>query len=353
MDIKIGTQLLEEHIALESDHRIALCFAPDANFAYLLAQTVRQLDIFDLHHSAIVQLRRALGKKAPANLTIHEQPYPTDESAYDSVVILADKGREYSRAYVWRASQVLKQDGTLYIVGESQRGTKPLMGDAELVFHNVNTLIYKKRHRVGVSYKDDSVTYPADWEQPSPDQPRLVSYDLPDGAFEVYTQPGIFSWEALDDGTRYVLETFDLSKLPAGAKVLDMGCGTGIIGAWLAKQGADVTLVDDNLLAVDCAKRTLAHHQLNGRVLASDVFDNLAGEKYDLIISNPPFHKSFDVNTNVPHRLINQASEHLTANGRLIIVANVFLKYDTLAKENFKSVSIQDNERYKIIEARA
>lgn len=352
MDIKICTMLLEEYMALEPDHHVALCFAPDANFAYLLAQSVAKLDIFDLHHSEIARLRKAIGNKA-ANLTLYEQPYPEAQNAYDSVVMLADKGREYSRAYLWRASQVLKHDGTLYIAGESQRGTKPLMSDAEAIFHNSNTLIYKKRHRIGASYKGDTITYPTDWEQPSPDQARIVTYDLPDGDFEVYTQPGVFSWEKLDDGTRYLLETLDLSKLPAGAKVLDMGCGTGIIGAWLAKQGADVTLVDDNLLAVGCARQTLTHHNLDGRVMPSDVFSALQGEKFDLIVSNPPFHKSFDINTNVPHRLITQASDYLNANGRLIIVANVFLKYDTLAKENFKSVSIQDNERYKILEARA
>lgn len=352
MDIKICTLLLEEHMALEPDHHIALCFAPDVSFTYLLAQSVGKLDVFDLHHSAIARLRKGIGDKAP-NLTIYEHPYPDTENTYDGVIVLADKGREYSRAYLWRAAQILKQDGTLYIAGESQRGTKPLMSDAESIFHNSNTLIYKKRHRVGVSYKDEAVTYPADWEQPSPDQSRLMTYDLPDGDFEVYTQPGVFSWESLDDGTRYLLETLDLSKIPAGAKVLDMGCGTGVIGAWLAKHGADVTLVDDNLLAVESAKKTLAHHGLAGKVVPSDVFSSLAGEKYDLILSNPPFHKSFDVNTNVPHRLITQASDYLTANGRLIIVANVFLKYDTLAKENFKSVSIQHNERYKIIEARA
>jgi 16S rRNA (guanine1207-N2)-methyltransferase len=352
VDIKICTTLLEEHMTLEPNHHIALCFAPDASFAYLLAQSVEKLDIFDLHHSEIARLRKALGNKAP-NLTLYEQPYPEAPDLYDSMVVLADKGREYSRAYLWRASHVLKQDGALYIAGESQRGTKPLMSDAEAIFHNSNTLIYKKRHRVGISYKEDVITYPADWEHPSPDQARLVTYDLPDGEFDVYTQPGVFSWEALDDGTRYLLETFDLNKIPAGTKVLDMGCGTGIIGAWLAKQGADVTLVDDNLLAVGCAKRTLAHHDLQGEVKPSNVFSNLAGEKFDLIISNPPFHKSFDVNTNVPHQLITQASEHLNPNGRLIIVANVFLKYDTLAKEHFKSVSIQHNERYKIVEARA
>lgn len=344
--------LLEEHMTLEPDHAIALCFAPDASFAYLLAQSVGKLDIFDLHHSEIVRLRKSLGDKAP-NLTLHEQPYPETPDLYDSVVVLADKGREYSRAYLWRAAHVLKQDGALYIAGESQRGTKPLMSDAEAIFHNSNTLIYKKRHRVGVSYKEQPVTYPDDWEHPSPDQPRVISYDLPDGELEVYTQPGVFSWEALDDGTRYLLETLDLNKIPAGAKVLDMGCGTGVIGAWLAQQGADVTLVDDNLLAVGCAKRTLAHHNLQGRVLASNVFSQLAGEKYDLILSNPPFHKSFDVNTNVPHQLITQASDYLNPQGRLIMVANVFLKYDMLAREHFKSVSIQDNERYKIIEARA
>ena len=76
-------------------------------------------------------------------------------------------------------------------------------------------------------------------------------------------------------------------------KVLDIGTGSGILALVVARTGADVTAVDINATAVECARANVARNGVMNhvRVLRSDVFDALtASDRFDLIVSNPPFY---------------------------------------------------------------
>ncbi|KQQ50819.1 protein-(glutamine-N5) methyltransferase, release factor-specific [Pseudomonas sp. Leaf127] len=78
----------------------------------------------------------------------------------------------------------------------------------------------------------------------------------------------------------------------AAARVLDLGTGTGAIALALAHEKStwQVTAVDRVPEAVALAERNRQRLRLdNARVLQSHWFDALQGERFDLILSNPPY----------------------------------------------------------------
>ena len=149
----------------------------------------------------------------------------------------------------------------------------------------------------------------------------------------IYSLPGVFSAAELDTGTELLLSTID-NKIKG--KVLDLGCGAGVIGAMIKKRSpnAQITMTDIHAMALESAHKTLSENQLQGEVYASDVFSDIEG-KFDLIISNPPFHDGIDTAYRAVTELITQAKWHLNQGGELRIVANAFLPYPELLRQHF------------------
>ncbi|MCV5887417.1 class I SAM-dependent methyltransferase, partial [Escherichia coli] len=92
-------------------------------------------------------------------------------------------------------------------------------------------------------------------------------------------------------GSRLLLET--LPNL--SGKVLDFGCGAGVLGAFMAKANQEIAIemCDINAYAITSSQATLEANGLSGRVFASDIYSDTA-EDYQFIISNPPFHSGLD-----------------------------------------------------------
>jgi release factor glutamine methyltransferase len=119
--------------------------------------------------------------------------------------------------------------------------------------------------------------------------------------------------------------------------VLDLCTGSGVLAVCAARQGArKVTAVDISRLAVMNAR---INARLNGvavTALRSDLFSALGGERYDVIVSNPPYvpSESRDLPSRglrraweagldgraLLDRVIAEAPQHLCAGGILLVV---------------------------------
>ena len=143
----------------------------------------------------------------------------------------------------------------------------------------------------------------------------------------------MFSHGRLDVGTRVLLDTF--ADLPQG-KVLDFGCGAGVISAYAQSLPGQrtFTLVDCDALALASSGRTMAHVGADFKVLASDGLSEVEGE-FDLILSNPPFHQGVKTHYEATEQFLAQSFRHLKKGGELRIVANSFLRYPPIIKDAF------------------
>lgn len=163
----------------------------------------------------------------------------------------------------------------------------------------------------------------------------------------VKTLPGVFSREGLDSGSLLLLNSFEE---PIKGKVLDIACGSGVLAAVLATYSPKmkITLSDVGAAALEASRATLAANGLQGEVIASNVYSDIAG-RYDMIISNPPFHEGLQTSLHASEQLIRGAVNHLNIGGQLRIVANAFLPYAALLDATFGSHEVlAQNGRFKV-----
>lgn len=136
----------------------------------------------------------------------------------------------------------------------------------------------------------------------------------------VKTIPGVFSYNKIDNGTKLLISTFNNTETWKTA--LDIGCGSGILSVFLAKNYPKIklTLLDSHISALESSKLTLKFNNIQARILASDIYSNINYKKFDLIISNPPLHQGNKINFNTLKNIIQQSVEHLSKRGEIRIV---------------------------------
>lgn len=273
----------------------------------------------------------------------------------DVVTIRVSTDKVALQQLIWEAFHALRIGGKCYIAGANDEGVKPAVRLLESIFGATRLEAQHSGHRMAVATKaqiaPSSLT---EGTSPflDPDHFREVSVTIKGRAYTLSSRPGVFSWEHLDDATQIL---GDLMDIGAGESVLDLGCGAGALGltaATLSGTGR-VLMVDADAEAVRCAARGIANAGLaNVEARASDVGGAVGDERFDVVVSNPPFHQGKATDLTVPQQFIADAYAHLHVGGRLYLVANRTLPYEKVMADRFGDVrTLHDGRRFKVLGA--
>ncbi len=146
-------------------------------------------------------------------------------------------------------------------------------------------------------------------------EPFKIIVSTKKGQFEIYSSSGVFSKKKLDNASKLLIENAEIKQ---NQKVLDLGCGYGVMGMALKKfhPSLQVTLSDISQRALKLARLNKKELDLDVKIKKSDLFSNI-NEKFDVIITNPPYaagrQTCFDI--------ITQSINFLKPGGTLQLVA--------------------------------
>jgi 16S rRNA (guanine1207-N2)-methyltransferase len=299
------------------------------------ARTVGEgyVTMLDCHGVAVEAARRTLSANQVSNagVMLSDCAQAVREQTFDSVLALLPKGRAAWEQTVLDAAQVLRVGGDLYLAGANNSGIKSAARFAESVLGNVSVLAYRGRCRVVRAVKETQVATPDSdyyaWHQ--------ISAHVNEQQIDYATRPGVFAWKQLDEGTRLLVEALQGRPLQADDRVLDVGCGSGVLTLVAARQapGGHVVGVDVDCRAVEATRRTLMLNGIsNAEVLLSDCAEAVRERALTAVVTNPPFHQEQATTYVVAGQIVRDAARLLSPGGHLYLVANAFLKYEPVVE---------------------
>ncbi|OQO87954.1 methyltransferase [Enterococcus casseliflavus] len=171
-----------------------------------------------------------------------------------------------------------------------------------------------------------------------------VRYD--ELSLEFETNESVFSPKGLDAGTKAMLKEAVINDQD---RILDLGCGYGFVGIYLAKKYPDttVTMTDISANAIDLTTKNAQRNEVAPEIVLSEGFREISDKTFGVILSNPPYHVDFSV----PKEFIEQAYRQLALNGKLYMVTKRRKWYENKIRSIFGYVKVTEVDDYYVFYA--
>ncbi|MFE6868383.1 methyltransferase [Kitasatospora sp. NPDC057692] len=173
----------------------------------------------------------------------------------------------------------------------------------------------------------------------------------------VVNHAGTFCADRLDIGTRFLLA--HLPTAAPGTRIVDLGCGNGVVGtaAALAAPGAELVFVDESHQAVASAEETFRANLGPDAPAEFRTADALADAgvpagSVDLVLNNPPFHSHQATTDATAWRMFTGARRALRPGGELWVVGNRHLGYHVKLRRLFGNCrTVAGNPKFVVLKA--
>lgn len=271
---------------------------------------------------------------------------PTEES-FPLVLVLPPRQRDEARALLAQALQRVETGGVVIASMSNSEGARSGEADLERLAGNIQSLS-KNKCRVFWSTATDAAKQSSlvrEWSEL--DAPRPIV----DGRF--LSRPGLFAWDRIDHASALLAANLpdDLS-----GRAADLGAGYGYLSTELLTRNPRIRTLD----LYEAEARALTVAQTNLAALSTrvdigfhwhDVTTGLPA-RYDVIVSNPPFHQGRADQPDLGKAFIRAAAQALGPGGRFWLVANRHLPYEAALADHFAAVRIVTvKDGFKVIEA--
>ncbi|REG83805.1 class I SAM-dependent methyltransferase [Marinomonas pollencensis] len=264
---------------------------------------------------------------AAEKLVFAEQWPAAAGAEFDHVVIYQPKAKELLDYLIAAVLPLVKMGGKVWLVGDNKSGVKSSMKRLENGLEEVGKVEGAKHCLLYQGYKREEAKpfvfekWVTTWQQ-----------EVAGQILTLCSMPGVFGHGKLDKGTELLLNQLDQHRFMsdiAHARLLDFGCGDGIIALWLYnKTGVKITALDDSAFALKATELTFAANQASDAVtlIASNGLKEVKG-RFNYVVTNPPFHSGISTDYSIAEQFFMTVKQHLTLNGELFVVANDFLRY--------------------------
>ncbi len=352
--------LLAEHVVVAPGDTLAYLNCGSGLLGAVAAVTgsVRRVVLTDRHVVSAEAARQTMelnGVDGARIVLRHGLGDTVASGSVDTVAIRIPHEKLALQQLLHDAFHALRLGGRCYLAGATTEGVKAAARAMATLFGATQVLASGGGYRIVMATKgrvERATNVDDNDSNVDADHFREMHATLRGRAYVVSTRPGVFSWAHVDEATQILANTMEIG---IGASVLDLGCGCGALGAVAASlsQSQRICLVDADIEAVRSAARTVAAAGLRGvRVLASDITEAVRDERFDVVISNPPFHVGKHTALDVPVEFMRQARDVLVSGGCFMLVANRTLPYERAMTELFGNVhTMHDGARFKVLQA--
>lgn len=165
---------------------------------------------------------------------------------------------------------------------------------------------------------------------------KLININYNNKEIKLYTDNGVFSKEHFDYGSKLLVNNF--LKEEKSGRVLDLGCGYGIIGIILSQnKKLYIDMVDINNNAVNLTNENLKLNNIeNATSFVSNIYSEITN-KYDYIITNPPIRAGKET----IRTFLFDGQNHINENGEIWFVMRKDHGVKSMMKELEKDYKIE------------